>query len=76
MHPLVTDFSHMRDSELEEKIGILTNRYFQANNPDLKQQIVMVLDSYKEELSKRRRAALERMMSNRDKSLDKLIKVN
>lgn len=76
MHPLVNDFSKLKDSELEEKVGDLTRKYFQTNNVDLKSQISMVLDSYKEELSKRRQDALARMMENRDKSLDKLIKVN
>jgi hypothetical protein len=34
------------------------------------------LESYKEEASKRRAKALEAMMSNRDKGLDKLININ
>ena len=75
MHPLVNDFSKMKDSELEERAGDLTRKYFQTNNFELKQQISMVLESYKEEISRRRQAALERLMTNRDKSLDKLIKV-
>lgn len=76
MHPLLNDFSNLKDSELEEKIGDLTRKYFQTINVDLKNQISMVLNSYKEELTKRRQASLNRMMQNRDKSLDKLIKVN
>ena len=39
-------------------------------------EIVMMLDSFKEELGRRRQASLNKMMENRDKSLDKLVKVN
>jgi hypothetical protein len=45
-------------------------------NPGVQAQISAVLDSYKEELSNRRRAEYEKMMNNRDKGLDKLINVN
>ena len=76
MHPLAGDFSNIKDSELETKIGDLTKRYFQTNNIEVRQQISMLLDSYNEELRRRRQASLEKMMANRDKSLDKLINVD
>ena len=76
MHPLIQDFSEYKDSEIESKIGDLTQKYFQTSNVELRSQIVMVLESFKEELGRRRQASLNRMMENRDKSLDKLVKVN
>ena len=76
MHPLAGDFSNLKDAELETKVGDLTKRYFQTHNTDVRQQISMLLDSFNEELSRRRQAALEKVMSNRDKNLDKLINVN
>ena len=75
MHPLVTDLSSMKDPELESKINDLTRKYFMTYNPGIQAQIVAVLDSYKEELDKRRRADYEKMMNTRDKSLDKLINI-
>jgi len=76
MHPLVTDLSSIKDPELESKINELTRKYFMTYNPGIQAQIVAVLDSYKEELDKRRRADYEKMMNTRDKGLDKLINVS
>lgn len=76
MHPLVPDLGHLKDSEVEQKITELTRKYFASHNPAVRQQIIMVLDTYKEELGRRQREAYEKMMQSRDKGLDKLINVN
>jgi uncharacterized protein YbjQ (UPF0145 family) len=36
----------------------------------------MILSDYNQELSRRRQAALEKMMKTADKSIDNLVKVN
>lgn len=74
MHPLVGDLTHFKDSEIESKITDLTKKYFMTHNIEAREQISMVLDSYKTELNQRRQRQLEKVMS--DKSLDKLIKVS
>ena len=76
MHPLVSDLGNMKDPELESKINELTRKYFMTYNPGIQAQIVAVLDSYKEELDRRRRLDYEKMMNTRDKGLDKLINVS
>jgi len=76
MHPLVHDLDKLKDAELEQKIFDLTKKYFSTRNPDLQHQMVMVLDSLKEELGRRRQAALAKMMALSDKNLDKLINVS
>ena len=76
MHPLVNDLSELKDSEVDSKINELTRKYFATNSFELKTQISMALDTYKEELAKRQRIAYEKMMNTRNKDLDKLIKVN
>jgi hypothetical protein len=76
MHPLVENLSHLKDGEVEQKISDLTGKYFAASNPDLRQQIVMILETYKEEQSRRQRVAYDKMMQSRDKGLDKLININ
>lgn len=76
MHPLIGDLSQLKDNELELKINELSKKYFSTYNVDVRQQIVMVLDSYKEELNNRRRQEYEKMMQSRDKNLDKLINVD
>jgi len=76
MHPLSGTLENFKDSELESKIGDLTKKYFMTYNTDMKNQIVMLLETYNEELSKRRQNALKQMMDSRDKNLDKLIRVS
>ena len=76
MHPLAGDFEKLKDSEIESKIQDLSRKYFMTYNSDVQQQISMILNDYNQELSKRRQAALEKMMKTADKSIDKLVKVN
>ncbi len=76
MHPLIGDLSSLKDSEVEAKLSELTRKYFASQNFELKNQIAMALDTYREEMAKRQRLAYEKMMSTRNKDLDKLIKVN
>lgn len=76
MHPLAGDLSALKDSEIESKIQDLTKKYFQTYNMDIKTQIASLLEDYNSEISKRRQEQLKKMMDSRDKSLDKLIKVD
>jgi dihydropteroate synthase len=76
MHPLVNDLSGIKDSELENKINELTRKYFMTPNPGVKAQMSSILDSYREELSKRKAAEYDKMMNSRDKGLDKLINIS
>lgn len=76
MHPLSGDLSVFKDNEIEAKIADLTRKYFMTHNPILQQQISTVLNDYNEEMSKRRQAALAKLMKMADKSLDNLVKVN
>jgi hypothetical protein len=76
MHPLVGDLSSTKDSELENKINELTRKYFMTPNPGVKAQMASILDTYKEELSKRKSVEYEKMMNSRDKGLDKLINIS
>jgi len=76
MHPLVGDLSALKDAELDLKIQDLTKKYFQSINQDVRNQIVNLLEAYKEEAGKRRAKSLQAMMDNRDKGLDKLININ
>lgn len=75
MHPLVTDLSGLKTSELESKIGDLTRKYFSSPNMEVRQQIIMILETYKEELANRQLAEYNKMMNSRNKDLDKLINV-
>lgn len=76
MHPLINNLDQLKDSEVEAKMNELSRKYFATYNPELREQISMVLDSYREEMAKRRQAEYEKMMQTRNKDLDKLIKVD
>jgi len=76
MHPLVSDLEHLKDSELDAKINDLTKKYFMTTNFEVQRQIAVVLDSHKEELSRRRAKEWQKMSEKMNKNLDNLIKVN
>ena len=69
--------SHLKDSELETKIIDLSKKYFQASrNPALQQQVLVVLEFYKDELSIRRAKFWQEQNEKRDSDLDNLINVS
>lgn len=78
-NPLVDDFSGLNDNELELKISELGRKYFQTNNPQVKQQIANILDMYKSELrSRNARKTLEQNNQAQDdqNGLDNLINIS
>lgn len=76
MHPLIGVLADIPTSELEKNIFYLTEKYFTASNPQLKQQIILVADDYREELYKRRQAELENSLKAKNKELDKIIHIS
>lgn len=78
MHPFINNLSEMSDNELEEKIFLLNRRFFQTSNPELKSQITLALDTYKEEVNVRRALAAQKQKDQQDgeKGLDNLINVS
>lgn len=76
MHPLIEDLSTLKIQELENKINDLTKKYFLTNNVYIREQIISLLETYKETLSLRQQEELEKSMSNRDQDLDKLINIS
>ena len=75
-HPLITGLSTLSDIEVETKLSDISQKYFLTSNSDVKNQMVVVIDIYKAELSKRRSAQLADEYKKRDKNLDDLIKIN
>ena len=75
-HPLEGDLSHLKDSEVEEKLQELTRKYFQAarlGKPELLTQLSTFVTIYKDELSKRLR---KNSGTELDGDLDQLINVD
>lgn len=76
IHPLAEDYTALKDAEVEARLQDLSKKYFQAQNPSVRQQIAIFIDIYKTELSSRRAKQMDQLYQKRDKDLDTLIKVN
>jgi len=75
-NPLVDSFEDLTDTQLQEKIQDLSRRYFQTRNPDLQNQIAVMLDMFKQEQTTRMYKKYENTESEDDSDLDNLININ
>jgi hypothetical protein len=76
INPFLEDLSHIKDSELEDKIQDLSKKYWLTSNPDVKMQIASYIDIHREELRTRQAKALSQQFQTRNKDLDNLIQIN
>ena len=74
MHPNIEDIDNLTTNELELKILKLNGVYFMTENDDVRQQIILMLDTYKLELESRREK--EKLQQQTDNGLDDLINVS
>ena len=78
MHPLFENSDNLSNSEIEDKILLLNRRYYQTRNPQVQEQISMLLDTYKLELETRMVAEKKRQQDqqNGESGLDNLINIS
>ncbi len=79
MHPLFENTQSLSDTDIENKVMLLNKRYFQTQNPQVQNQISILLDDYKLELESRRakqKLEAQKQQENGDSGLDNLIKVS
>ena len=77
MHPGINDLSEFSDTQIEEKLNKCQRYYFITDNPEVRQQLILVMDTYKIELETRRQAAKKQELENSDDNgLDSLINVS
>jgi hypothetical protein len=76
MHPFASDLSQLKDGELEAKVQELTKKYFISHNPEVRSQIVLFLDTYKEEMRSRQAKVWQTQQAQLNNGLDKLINVS
>ena len=74
-NPLVDSFEDLTDAQLHEKIQDLSRRYFQTRNPDLQNQIAVMLDMFKQEQTARLYKK-QNSDNDEDSDLDNLININ
>jgi hypothetical protein len=75
-HPLCEDLKSLKVNELESKIQELSKKYFLSlryNNSQMSQQILLLLNMYKEEQQKREAEMLKKTLS-KTSDLKELIK--
>lgn len=79
MHPLLENTQSLSDNDIEEKVMQLNRKYFQTQNPQVRNQISILLDDYKLELESRRakqKLEAQQNQENGEEGLDNLIKVS
>ena len=74
MHPNMESLDELTTNELEKKILKLNGVYFMTENDQVRQQIILMLDSYKLELESRR--VKEKLEQENNNGLDDLINVS
>ncbi|MAI84415.1 MAG: hypothetical protein CMM91_05710 [Rickettsiales bacterium] len=72
LHPLDDDLSIYNNQQLESKIADLTKKFVRQRNPQVKDQMILLINSYKMELRERIQKE-QRQKTNLD--LDKLINI-
>jgi uncharacterized protein YbjQ (UPF0145 family) len=78
-NPLVENLDQFTDTEIDQKISELGRKYFISHNPQIQQQIAVILEMYKEEARTRRALAMQRMKENAENGedgLDSLINIS
>ena len=72
LHPLDDDLSIYNNQQLESKIADLTKKFVRQRNPQVKDQMILLINSYKMELRERIQKE-QRQKTNLD--LDKFINI-
>ena len=75
LHPFSEDTSNLSINQLYDKIADLTKKYFQSNNPEVKQQIQTFIDYYKQEVRGKEADERKKQEENGEIDLDKLINI-
>jgi hypothetical protein len=78
-NPLFGNPAELKDSELEDKINELSRKYSIAARTGMNQvipQIILALNMYKDEMSKRSREALQNTAKRSNGNLDDLINID
>jgi hypothetical protein len=73
-NPLADNFEDLTDSQIQEKIQDLTRRYYQTRNPELQNQIAVMLDMFRQEQTTR--MYKQKQQDDDDPDLDNLININ
>lgn len=76
MHPLLGSLNNLSDNELEQKLSEVNKRYWQTSNSEVREQVIMLIESYKLELETRRIKQRIDSQQNGNSGLDNLINIS
>lgn len=76
MHPIVNDLKSLTENQIEQKILRLNSIYFMTENQDVRQQMILIIDSCKLELEERRVLARIKQQEQGNNDLDSLINIS
>lgn len=77
-NPLIENLSQLKDADLENRISDLNRKYtiaLRTGNSDLAMQVVVALESHKDELNRRQAEATKKLLQKQNKDLDGLINI-
>lgn len=74
IHPHDKNLNEYTTMQLEQRLLKLNSMYFATQNPDMHEQMILMIDSYKLEIEARH--AADKIKQQGDNSLDDLIKVS
>tara|TARA_A100001011_G_C14277639_1_gene830043 strand:- start:1950 stop:2180 length:231 start_codon:yes stop_codon:yes gene_type:complete len=75
IHPFSEDTADMTVSDMHEKLADLSKKYFQTQNPQVREQIQTFIEFYKQEV-RIKEEKQKQEEQNGDLDLDNLIKVS
>lgn len=76
IHPGNLNLQELTTNEIENKIKKLNSLYFMTENQEVRQQMILLLDTYKIELEQRRLEEQKRQAKNGKNDLDGLINIS
>jgi hypothetical protein len=75
-HPLLENLTVLSEADLQERLSSISTKYWQTQNPDVRSQMIVIIDELKYELRLRSSKPVENSEDNGDNSLDNLINIS
>ncbi len=75
-HPLLENLTVLSEADLQDRLSSISTKYWQTQNPDVRSQMIVIIDELKYELKLRSSKPVENSEDNDDNSLDNLINIS
>lgn len=75
-HPLLENLTVLSEADLQDRLSSISTKYWQTQNPDVRSQMIVIIDELKYELKLRSSKPVENSEDNGDNSLDNLINIS